>query len=543
MRYIIGIDLGTTNSCVSYVDTQDPRATIQSFKIPQLVIEGSFEHLPTLPSACYLAAPQEFPKGALNLPWDHHLNFFVGKFALQQGAKIPTRLVQSAKSWLCHSAANRRDKILPLESDNEEMRISPVEATARYLKHIREAWNHNMARGDVESEFEGQEIILTVPASFDEIARSLTVEAARLAGFDKMNLLEEPQAAFYSWISQHEKDWEKHLSAGSTVLVCDVGGGTTDFSLIEVVVKEGALTFQRMAVGDHLLLGGDNMDAAIAHRLEILLEEEKHVLSRIQRLRLRHEARNAKEALLKENKGDAEHELYRVLLQGSGSNVIQGALSVTLHAAEVRKSLIEGFLGGYSWAEALQLKKTAGFRSMGLPYADEPSITKHLAHFLSSNAGDDHQPKKPDFVLFNGGAMKPPLFQQAIIDNLKAWFGKEVSVLPSYNLDLAVARGAAYYGKVRQGMGVRIGGGMARGYYLLLDTKDEQGLVVSKAMTLLPRGSEDGSSFEPETTFQLKPNTPVVFQIATSHVRLHDLAGDLIDVDPKEMQMLPPIQT
>lgn len=544
MRYIIGIDLGTTNSCVSYVDTKDPRATIQSFKIPQLITEGSSEFLATLPSACYLAASHEFPKNSLDLPWSHHNNFFVGKFALQQGAKVPTRLVQSAKSWLCHSAANRRDKILPLEADNDELRISPVEATARYLRHIREAWNHNMARNDVDSEFEGQEIIITVPASFDEVARSLTVEAARLAGFDKMNLLEEPQAAFYSWIAQHEHDWQKRIPVDSTVLVCDVGGGTTDFSLIEVTEKEGVLVFQRMAVGDHLLLGGDNMDAAIAHRLETMLEEKQQTLSTTQRLRLKHEARNAKETLLQKIGNVNEVEPYRVLLQGSGSGVIQGAMSAILQANEVRESLMNGFFGQYSWTEALQLKKTAGFRSMGLPYANEPSITKHLAHFLSSNAGDDRQPKKPDFVLFNGGAMKPSLFQQAILNNLKEWFPEKcVQVLPSYNLDLAVARGAAYYGKVRRGMGVRIGGGMARGYYLLLDTKDQQGVVIKKALTLLPRGSEEGDSFEPETTFQLKSNIPVVFQIATSHVRLHDIAGDLIDVDPKEMQMLPPIQT
>lgn len=547
MRYIIGIDLGTTNSCVSYVDTKDPKGAIQgaiqSFKIPQLASEGSIEYLPTLPSAYYLAASHEFPKGILALPWNKDADFFIGKFALQQGAKVPTRLVQSAKSWLCHSAANRRDKILPLEAANEESRISPVEATATFLKHIREAWNHHIARGDVDSEFEGQEIILTVPASFDEVARSLTVEAARLAGFDKMNLLEEPQAAFYSWIAQHENDWQQHIPVGSTVLVCDVGGGTTDFSLIEVVAKDGVLAFQRMAVGDHLLLGGDNMDASVAQRLEAALERDHHVLSTIQRLRLRHEARNAKEILLQETKDGSEHELYRVLLQGSGSNVIQGGLAATLHADEVRESLVNGFFGRYSWREALQLKKTAGLRSMGLPYADEPSITKHLAHFLST-AGGDHQPKKPDFVLFNGGAMKPALFQQAILSNLKEWFPeKNVCVLPSYNLDLAVARGAAYYGKVRRGMGVRIGGGMARGYYLLLDMKGQQGVIVKKALTLLPRGSEEGAAFEPETIFQLKPNTPVAFQIGTSHVRLHDASGDLIDVDPKEIQMLPPIQT
>lgn len=544
MRYIIGIDLGTTNSCVSYVDTSDPRGVIQSFKIPQLVNEGSIEHLQTLPSACYLAASHEFSKDGLNLPWGHHSDFAVGKFALERGAKVPTRLVQSAKSWLCHNAANRRDKILPLEAEIDEKRISPIEATSRYLKHIREAWNHQMARGKVDCEFEGQEIILTVPASFDEVARSLTVEAARLAGYDKMNLLEEPQAAFYSWIAHCEKDWHEHVPAGSTILVCDVGGGTTDFSLIEVVSNEGTLGFRRMAVGDHLLLGGDNMDAAIAHHIETVLENIHSTLSLNQRLKLRHEARKAKEVLLEDRKDQSEEVNYRVLLQGTGSNVIKGALGVTLSAKDIQNQLLNGFFGQYSWEEALQLKKTAGFRSMGLPYADEPSVVKQLAYFLLSNAGEDRLPKKPDFILFNGGTMKPLLFQEAILTNLKRWFPeKAVSILPSYNFDLAVARGAAYYGKVRRGMGVKIGGGMARGYYLVLDTKANDGSIVKKALTLLPRGSEEGDTFESTTVFQLTPNIPVSFQIGTSHVRLHDNAGDLIDMDPQAIHMLPPIQT
>lgn len=545
MRYIIGIDLGTTNSCVAYVDSEDPKASVQSFKIQQLTSAGCVEALPTLPSFCYLCAFHEWPKGAISLPWNAQNDFFVGRFAQQQGTKVPTRLVQSAKSWLCHAAASRRDKILPLEAAEDNSRISPIEATARYLGHIKEAWNETMAKGNIEAEFENQEVILTVPASFDEVARTLTVEAARIAGFSKMTLLEEPQAAFYSWIAQHEDSWASQMPVGSRIVVCDVGGGTTDFSLIEVVSKDGVPTFQRMAVGNHLLLGGDNMDAAIDHLIESKLEEKGVELNSLQRMQILQEARHAKEVLLKTaKKGEGEQGTYRVLLQGSGSSVVQGTVAIELNKQEVQKLLLEGFFGQYAWQDALQVRKAAGFRTMGLPYEDEPSITKHLANFLKSCSTPEGSPLKPDFILFNGGAMKPNLFQEAIVESLRRWFPeKVVKTLPSYHLDLAVARGAAYYGKARRGLGVRIGGGLARGYYLVLNIKEQDGNLVQKALTLLPRGSEEGDTFEPKNSFFLTPNTPVSFQLCTSHVRLHDLSGDLIDIDPLEMQFLPPIHT
>lgn len=541
MRYIIGIDLGTTNSCVAYVDSEDAKAQVLAFKIPQLVAEGRIEALATLPSACYLAAAHEWSKGTIDLPWEKNEatpSFIVGKMALVHGAKVPTRLVHSAKSWLCHPAANRRDKILPVAAADESARISPIEATARYLRHIRNAWNDAMARGNPEAEFDLQEIILTVPASFDEVARGLTVEAARIAGFVHMTLLEEPQAAFYSWIAQHEGMWEKSLAPGMLILVCDVGGGTTDFSLIEVVEKQGSLTFQRMAVGNHLLLGGDNMDAAVAHLIESKLAAEGHEITSLQHLQLIHEARQAKEALLQQSTDS-----YRVLLQGTGSSVVHGSLRIDLSRQELQQLLLDGFFSQHAWQEALQLKKAKGLRSMGLPYEDEPSITKHLARFLAE-CGSAGQPKKPDRVLFNGGTMKPALFQEAVLKALQGWFpDTAIALLPSYSLDLAVARGAAYYGKVRRGLGVKIGGGIARGHYIVLEGKDETGGQVQKALTLLPRGSEEGAEYEPSMTFLLTPNRPVSFQILTSHVRLHDAAGDLIPIDPQEMQFLPPIHT
>lgn len=532
MRYIIGIDLGTTNCCAAYVDTAQASQSIQPFRIPQLVAAGYVDALATLPSFCYLSSPYEWPKGVLELPWNKSNENIAGAFAQVQGSKVPTKLVASAKSWLCHSAAHRRDKILPFDSADDAQRLSPVEASARYLSHIKDAWNYQMAKGNPEAEFEMQEIVLTVPASFDEVARALTVEAARMAGYRQVTLLEEPQAAFYSWIAQHEQSWHSDLPPGSCVLVCDVGGGTTDFSLIEVASGDGGAPFQRMAVGDHLLLGGDNMDMTAAHYLEGKLRNQGFSeCTPFQWLQLRYQARAAKEALV-----GTETAEFRIAIQGEGSSIVKNTLAVEISQDEMARLLMEGFFGFYSLSDALALQKTAGMRTMGLPYEDEPSITKHMAHFLSRYAGD----KKPDFVLFNGGAMKPKVFRQAILRNLKAWYpDKNPKELNSFNLDLAVARGAAYYGKARRGCGIKVGGGAARGYYLAVATTDAS----QKALTLLPRGSEEGCSYQPEQIFWIQPNAPIAFQVYTSHVRLNDKQGDLVDIIPEEMHSLPAIRT
>lgn len=531
MRYIIGIDLGTTNSCLSYVDTQNPKLSIQQFLIPQHITPDTVEFKPMLPSFCYLPTEHE---GAFKLPWKKQLSpYIVGLFAQSHGAKIPTRLVQSAKSWLCHSSTDRREKILPFESADRSIRISPIEATARYLMHLREAWNHVMSKGNPDYELEQQEVILTVPASFDEVARALTAEAAKLAGFKNMTFLEEPQAAFYCWIAQHEGTWQQTLKAGDCILVCDVGGGTTDFSLIDVKEGGGKITFQRMAVGDHLLLGGDNIDVAIADFLEKKLHSgNNQELNSLQWLQLIAQARLAKESLLKTD--FTAPSSFKVYLQGTGASVIQGSLTTEISKDELQKLLLEGFFGNYSWEDAIKLKRSGGFRTMGLPYEEEPSITKHLAHFL--HQAREIEPKSPDFVLFNGGTMKPELFQHAIVESLKNWFpGKSPKILPSSSLDLAVGYGAAYYGKVRQNLGgIKIGGGSPRSYYLGLN---------SKALTLLPRGTEEGASYEPQETFYVLPNTPVAFHLYTSHVRLHDVQGELIEIDTEKMHLLPPIHT
>lgn len=542
MRYIVGIDLGTTNCALAYVDTEHPSLPLQLFPIPQLIMAGRVESLPTLPSFCYLVAPSEWAPGALKLPWKEELSTFVGQLAKVQGARVPTRSIQSAKSWLCHVAANRRDKILPVEAADLSMRLSPVEASSRYLIHLKEAWNASMAKGDPSLELEEQEIVLTVPASFDEVARSLTVEAAREAGFVHLTLLEEPQAAFYSWISQHEKEWKTKFKKGESVLVCDVGGGTTDFSLIEIQEQGESLSFQRLAVGDHLLLGGDNMDVALAHYMEGQLQNQgQDALESHQWNALIAAVRSAKEILLA---GELrEEDSYPIVLQGTGSSVVKGSLSFMLQRQEIESLLLEGFFRYHPLSEALQLKRSRGFRTMGLPYEDEPSITKHLAHFLQQ-AGYLEKGKGIDYLLFNGGALKPESFQRALEKTLSHWFPQTpVQRLASVSLDLAVARGAAYYGKVRRGLGVAIGGGLPRSYYLKIDTKDSSGHMASKALTLLQRGSEEGHSFQPDTIFHLRSNTPVSFHLLTSHVRLNDREGDLIEMDATEMQPLPPIQT
>lgn len=525
-RYIIGIDLGTTNSCVAYVDTETSLA-IQPFHIPQLASAGYIESLATLPSVCYLT------RSAYNIgmPWTKERNYIVGSYALAQGGKAATQLVQSAKSWLCNNAANRKDKILPLDAIKEDERLSPVEATSYYLHHIREAWNHIMGKGKPENEFEQQTVILTVPASFDEVARTLTIEAAKAAGFTSMTLLEEPQAAFYSWISHHENIWQNELRQGDCILVCDVGGGTTDFSLIEVIVEQQQLGFRRMAVGNHLLLGGDNMDNAVAHFLEEKIVDE---LTTSQWQQLKYHARCAKEAIM--GKG---HEKYCAVIQGTGASVVKGTITVEINDKEIRSLLLDGFFGQFSWQEAIQLRKTSGIRSMGLPYEDEPSITKQLAYFLSKN------PQRiPNYILFNGGTMKPRSFQEAILQSLQSWFPQNnIRTLTTESLDLAVSRGAAYFGKVRRGSGIRIGGGSSRTYYLGVGVPDENGNICPQVLTIMPRGCEEGYLFEPSQQFWLIPNMPVCFDLYASHVRIDDLQGTLLPIDMTSMQKLPPIYT
>jgi len=539
MRYIVGIDLGTTNTCVSYVDTEQNTPMIQQFRIPQVVREGCVEAHSTLPSACYLTLPGEWTKKALDLPWAKDPDYIVGAFAMDHGSRVPSRLVSSAKSWLCHSVANRKDPILPFDSHDSKIRISPVEASRRYLEHIRCAWNHEMAKGDPERELEHQDIVLTVPASFDEVARSLTAEAAKQAGFRSMTFLEEPQAAFYNWLSYNERSCQDTFTDGDRILVCDVGGGTTDFSLIEVRLHEDKVSFERMAVGDHLLLGGDNLDNALAYHLEGKLRKNGHPeLSTVQWKQLCHEARRAKEVLLT----NKQTLIYTAVIQGSGSSVIADSLTVEVEASEVDQLLVQGFFPVLSYPEAIHLKKNQGLRTMGLPYEEDPCITKQLAHFLHyAIEGDD---KAPEFILFNGGTMKGTPFRTAIMSCFEKWCPKKyLGVLEVKNMDLAVSRGAAYYGRVRRGEGVKIHAGSPRSYYLELHVREGEKTGSTKALCLLPRGTQEGTTLKHSTSFHLKANEPVSFSVFTSNTRLHDQQGEIIDIDPLELHRLPPIHT
>lgn len=524
MRYLIGIDLGTTKCALSYVDLdrqQNPNLAVKTFRLPQMTADGRIVETESLFSCCYLLPVEEAGKHQLagTLP----KNYLVGQLAFEKGAKVPTRLVQSAKSWLCHSHAMRNTDLLPVDACEITGRISPVEASSRYLRYFLEVWNNSIAKGDPEKAFEVQDIVLTIPASFDEVARALTVEAAKKAGFTQYTLLEEPQAAFYHWISSHEKTLSQQVKPGSLILIVDIGGGTSDFSLIAVKETEVGLSFDRVAVGEHLLLGGDNMDEALAHLMESRFN------SSIQWAQLKRQAKLAKETLLADNAPPS----FKAVLLGKGSSVVQGSQSAELFREEATECLLNGFFGQYPWNEACQLPKKSGLKPLGLPYEEEPSITKHLAAFLKRTG------QKPDYVLFNGSALKPKRFRQAICQSLKNWFNdKEIVELSTSSLELAVAKGAAHFGKVKQGLAKRIGGGAARSYYAEVDQEGQ-----AKALTLIERGAVDGTSFKPTNTFHLLPNSPVAFKIYTSHTRLTDHFGDLVDIDPLEMQALPELHT
>src|SRR5215475_10012493 len=381
-RYRIGIDLGTTNSAVAYVDTQEPimgdTPPIHVFNVTQLIAEGEVGAVPTLPSFLYFANEQDAP-GSLRLPWEERPKSVVGLFAREQGALVPDRQVTSAKSWLCHDAVDRTAKILPWGAEHAEQACSPVEASTHYLAHLRDAWNHTMAAGNDELRFERQEIVLTVPASFDEEARELTVKAARDAGFQKLTLLEEPLAAFYAWIVTRRRYLKRYVKDGDLVLICDVGGGTTDFSLIRVQITGGEIKFERTAIGEHLLLGGDNVDLALARRVMEKLDNPK--LSLRQQNALRRQCCAAKEKLF----SDGRLKRVPVNVLGAGRAVVGGTLSAELTRQEVEEALIDGFLPLTDPGELPARERRSGLRELGLPYASEPAITKHLAAFLTKS--------------------------------------------------------------------------------------------------------------------------------------------------------------
>ena len=531
-RYIIGIDLGTTNSAVAYVDLGDAaeEPPLRLFQVPQLVDAGKVAPCQGLPSFLYLPGPHDLPPGATALPWAGGRDFAVGTFARDQGALVPARLVASAKSWLCHPGVDRQAAILPWGSPSDVPHLSPVEVSARYLSHLREAWDQAMSAGRPEWCLGRCDVVLTVPASFDEVARELTVQAARQAGLERLTLLEEPQAAFYSWVRSQGGLWQEQLVDGQLVLVCDVGGGTTDFSLIAVRGSGAEMSLERVAVGDHLMLGGDNMDLALARHLEARLMKRAGELSARQWGALVHACRKAKETLL----SPGGEEKAGITLAGSGSKVIGGSLRIDLFRDEVVELVLDGFFPRAGLDEPLQ-RARLGLQELGLPYASEPAITRNLAAFLRRHDA------RPDVVLFNGGAMKPALVQDRLVETLTGWFGEEPLVLESRSLDLAVALGAASYGLVRAGNGVRIRGGTARAYYVGVVDPAARG---KRGVCLIPFGVEEGGEVElGDRPFEVLTDRPVSFPLYSSTARLGHDPGEVVSITDDYFVELPSVHT
>src|SRR5580693_7650400 len=494
----VGIDLGTTNSALAWIDPADAEDTsfppIHIFDIPQLVAPGRVEPRRTLPSFLYLDGDQP-----------------VGTYAREQGAIVPTRLVHSAKSWLSNPDVDRTAKILPWDAGEGGRVLSPVEVSARFLSAIREAWDKSERFGPLTD----HDVVLTVPASFDEEARELTVKAANDAGLPRLTLIEEPAAAFYSWIANNFTRSRKLLFDGQVVLICDVGGGTSDFSLIRVSRDGDKIDFTRTAVGKHLLLGGDNLDLTLAWLAESKLGKQ---LSIRQRSGLRRQCSAAKEILL----CDPRRESVEINVLGSGSSIIGGALKTEITRAEALELTLEGFLPITPLGEKPKEEKRSLFRELGLPYVSDPAISRHLSAFLESST------QAPDAILFNGGFFIPEICRTRVADVLENWYGNRPEIFENRDLDLAVASGAAYYSYVRStGAGVLVRGGLPRAYYV--------GLNDNSAVCLVPRGAEEGDTVEVDREdLQLVANKPVAFRLISSLTRTDDRPGQVVDFAPDE---------
>jgi hypothetical protein len=557
-RYAIGIDLGTTHSALSYVDLEasDGEQTAHGvLPVPQLTAPGTVEALPLLPSFLYLPHPDELAPGELALPWnpdgDAGGNIAVaGEMARSRGATTPIRLVSSAKSWLCHPGVDRRAAILPSDAPEEVTRVSPLDASTRYLAHLRRAWDS----AHPEAPFDQQQVTVTIPASFDPGARELTAEAARNAGYTSATLLEEPQAALYSWIQGSGGAWRKQVKAGDIVLVVDVGGGTSDFSLIAILERDGKLEPHRVAVGDHILLGGDNMDLALAHLVARKLAANGTQLDAWQMRALTYGCRAAKEHLL----ADANAATWPIVVPSRGSKLIGGSIRTELTREEVTTFILDGFFPRVDAAARPATRARAGLTQLGLPYAQDAAVTRHLAAFLARQAGAtaeldgfagrvsaEHSFLHPSAVLFNGGVFKSDLLARRVMDTINDWLYMEgaepARMLEGADLDLAVARGAAYYSYARRGGGVRIRGGTARSYYVGVESSMPAipGMEPPiQALCVAPFGMEEGSELElPGQEFGLVVGEPVHFRFFGSTTRRQDAIGDVLDFwGPDELQ-------
>ena len=538
-RYLVGIDLGTTNTALAYIDLKAKAKggpKLHTFPVPQLVGPGQVGEQPLLPSFLYLPGPHDLPEGATALPWDPNAHEVVGQFARTHGAKVPGRLVSSAKSWLCHPGVDRTAPLLPWAAPPEVTRLSPLEVSAKYLRHLVNAWNAAKGRA-AEDHLEECPVVLTVPASFDDVARNLTAEAAKQAGLKHVTLIEEPQAAFYCWLGMHTADDAGRVEPGMRCVVVDVGGGTSDFSLIRAGEEGGELTFARDAVGDHLLLGGDNMDLALAKGVEAKLSGR---LDAGQFGALVQACRGAKEALL----GPNPPADYAVTVVGKGRSVIAGSVTAHVTPADVTEILFHGFFPQVPFdAEPARTART-GLQEMGLPYVADPAVTRHLASFLRQQLPEG---EAPDAILFNGGVFQPKPLRDRIVEVMAPWFSKprkawKPVVLTNPSLDLAVAWGAAYSAWLRHSGGRRIGGGTARSYYVGVadDHSDGRRAVVC----VVPRRLQEGEEVAiPKPELELALGEPVLFPLYTSTVRNDDKPGDVLRVSPAQLLELPPLHT
>ena len=520
-RFIIGIDLGTTNSAVTWVDTEANPWKVQLFQVPQWVDAQTMEAIDTLPSFHYQPIDSERPSAAPR-PWDPEGEqaYIVGVYAREQGSVVPSRFISSAKSWLSQSRMDRTAAILPWHGAKDLRKISPVEVSARYLAHIRNCWNHVHPRHHMED----QDVMVTVPASFDEVARELTIEAAQRCGLNRLVLLEEPQAAFYAWMQQED---QTPLNPEDRVLVIDIGGGTTDLTLI--AVKEDG-NFQRVAVGDHLILGGDNLDYALALLCESKLDQK---LNAHQWNVLLRKARAAKEQLM----GSRSPEAVTVTIPGRGSRLIGGAISIELQRDEAERLFLSNYLPLVEFNDRPATAE-APPPETGLVYAPDNGITRYLAQFISNHG------RRVDAVLLNGGFFESPVFSKRMLDQLTAWFGSAPRLLENRHsgvqrLDLAVAIGASAYGMVRRGEGRAIEAGLARSYYM--GVTDETG--ETRALCLAPAGLAEGERVVMERQFTLAIRQPVQFPIFVSSTRTTDSPGDLLPVQESDLTSLPPIRT
>ena len=552
MKYAIGIDLGTTHCALSYqqMDAEGGRGANQAvLPVPQLTAPGTVESQQLLPSFLYLAAAAEFPEGSLGLPWNKSAQVIVGERARSHGATVPTRMVSAAKSGLGHPTVERRAAILPWGAPADVKKVSPVEASAKYLEHLRSAWDRELGQSAALAE---QEVVVTVPASFDAAARDLTLEAAKQAGLPRVTLLEEPQAALYAWLEAMGDGWRKQLKPGDVLLVVDIGGGTSDFSLIGVSEAGGELQLERKAVGDHILLGGDNMDLALAFTMNEKFKAAGKTLDQWQITALTSACRVGKEQLY----GNAKLEKAAVTVPGRGSSLIGGTLKSELLRAELDAVLTEGFFPAAKITDPVVQARRSGLAQVGLPYAQDAAITRHLAAFLTrqaSSLGTGTSFARPTAVLFNGGVLKANTLRTRVMDTLNSWLladkAPPARELEGAELDLAVARGAAYYGWVKAGHGIRIRGGTARSYYIGVESSM---LAVPgftppvKALCVAPFGMEEGTQADiPPQEFGLVVGEPTSFRFFSSSTRRDDKVGDMIEdaERAKDLEELPHIET